>query len=283
MRGGDAQRAQYLGDRLEVPGHRRTTRSTTRVGPAGDRTESVFIELREARKAKRGEVYKRRRFMAVSLLVLGAVALVFAVFVQTKAADTAARAVPIDPNNAGPATVLAEVAGVGISTPIRPVSLTGIGYHPEGEALAAMEPRGENLSANVVLGLLSRGETLERINYYVMDAAGRGGPQTGAVDVGATTGTTVYTPVSGTVTAIRPDPMVQNANVIEIKPAANPDVRVSVALVRSDGEAGVNDDVKAGKTELGTVADSAEVLDPQLSSYTADAGNHVTITVSESG
>src|SRR5215212_4314558 len=273
MRGGDAQRAQYLGDRLEVPGHRRTTRSTTRVGPAGDRTESVFIELREARKAKRGEVYKRRRFMAVSLLVLGAVALVVAVFVQTKAADTAARAVPIDPNNAGPATVLAEAAGVGISTPIRPVSLTGIGYHPEGE----------NLSANVVLGLLSGGETPEKINYYVMDAAGRGGPQTGAVDVGATTGTTVHTPVSGTVTAIRPDPMVQNANVIEIKPAANPDVRVSVALVRSDGEAGVNDDVKAGKTELGTVADSAEVLDPQLSSYTADAGNHVTITVSESG
>jgi hypothetical protein len=221
--------------------------------------------------------------MAVSLLVLGAVALVFAVFVQTKAADTAARAVPIDPTDAGPATVLAEAAGVGISTPIRPVSLTGIGYHPEGETLAAMEPRGENLSANVVLGLLSRGETPERINYYVMDAAGRGGPQTGAVDVGATTGTTVYTPVSGTVTAIRPDPMVQNANVIEIKPDANPDVRVSVALVRSDGEAGVNDDVKAGKTELGTVADSAEVLDPQLSSYTADAGNHVTITVSESG
>jgi hypothetical protein len=31
------------------------------------------------------------------------------------------------------------------------------------------------------------------------------------------------------------------------------------------------------------VADSAEVLDPQLSSYTADAGNHVTVTVSESG
>jgi hypothetical protein len=283
MRGGNAQRAQYLGDRLEVPGHRRTTRSTTRAGPAGDRTESVFIELREARKAKRGEVYKRRRFIAVSLLVLGAVALIFAVFVQTKAANTAARAVPIDPNKAGPATVLAEAAGVGISTPIRPVSLTGIGYHPEGETLTAMEPRGENLSANVVLGLLSRGETPEKINYYVMDAAGRGGPQTGAVDVGATTGTTVYTPVSGTVTAIRPDPMVQNANVIEIKPAANPDVRVSVALVRSDGEAGVNDEVKAGKTELGTVADSAEVLDPQLSSYTADAGNHVTITVSESG
>jgi hypothetical protein len=221
--------------------------------------------------------------MAVSLLVLGAVALVFAVFVQTKAADTAERAVPIDPNNAGPATVLAEASGVSISTPIRPASLTGLGYHPEGESLAAMEPRGKNLSANVVLGLLSRGETPERIHYYVMDAAGRGGPQTGAVDVGAATGTTVYAPVTGTVTAIRPDPMVQNANVIEIKPDANPDVRISVALVLSYGEAGVNDSVTAGKTELGTVADSAEVLDPQLSSYTADAGNHVTVTVSKSG
>lgn len=266
-----------------MPGHRRTTRRTARPGLAANLTESIFIELREARKAKRGEVYRRRRFMAVSLLVLGAVALVFAVFVQTKASDTSERAVPIDPNNAGPATVLAQASAVSISTPIRPASLTGLGYHPEGESLAAMEPRGKNLSANVVLGLLLSGETPERIHYYVMDAAGRGGPQTGAVDVGAATGTTVYTPVTGTVTAIRPDPMVQNANVIEIKPDANPDVRVSVALVRSDGEAGVNDSVTAGKTELGTVADSAEVLEPQLSSYTTDAGNHVTVYVSKSG
>jgi hypothetical protein len=31
------------------------------------------------------------------------------------------------------------------------------------------------------------------------------------------------------------------------------------------------------------VADSAEVLDPQLSSYTADTGNHVTVSISKSG
>ena len=280
MRGGNAQRAQHVGERREAPGPRRTARRTTqRAGsPVGN-----FIELREARKAKRDEVYKRRRLLAVSLLVLGAVALVFAVFVQTRASDTAERAVPIDPNNAGPDTVLAEAAGVSISTPIRPASLTGLGYHPEGESLAGMEPRGKNLSANAVFGLFSRGETPENIHYYVMDAAGRGGPQTGALDVGAGTGTTVYAPVTGSVTAIRPDPMVQNANVIEIKPDTNPNVRVNVSLVRSDGGAGVNDYVTAGITELGTVADSAEVLDPQLSSYTTDAGNHVTVSVSKSG
>ena len=39
----------------------------------------------------------------------------------------------------------------------------------------------------------------------------------------------------------------------------------------------------AGMTELGTVADSAEILDPQLSSYISDAGNHVTISVPRVG
>jgi len=218
--------------------------------------------------------------MAALLLALGAVALVFAVFVQTRASGTTDTAVPIDPNNAGPDTVLAEALGVGISTPIRPASLSGLGYHPEGESLATMEPRGKNLSANAVLGLLSRGETPEEIHYYLMDAAGREGPKTGALDVGAATGTTVYAPVTGTITAIRPDPMVENANVVEIKPDANPNVRVNVSLVQGDGDAGVNDYVTAGITELGTVADSAKVLDPQLSSYTTDAGNHVTVSVS---
>src|SRR5919107_3708329 len=242
MRGVNAQRAQHVGDRREASGPRRITGRTTRQDRAELRPGNNFVELREARKAKRGEVYRRRRFMAISLLVLGAVALVVAVFVQTRAADTAERAVPIDPNNAGPDTVLAEAAEVDISTPIRPASLTGLGYHPEGESLAAMEPRGKNLSANALVGLLSRGETPEQIHYYVMDAAGRDGPQTGAIDIGATAGTTVYTPVTGTVTAIRPDPMVDDANVVEIKPDANPNVRVNVSLVQSDGNAGVNDD-----------------------------------------
>src|SRR5215210_7183463 len=129
MRGVNAQRAQHVGDRPGAPRPKRTPTKTSQPGakpgragsPAGD-----FVELREARKAKRGEVYRRRRLMAALLLALGALALIFAVFVQTRASDTAERAVPIDPNNAGPDTVLAEAAGVSISTPIRPASLTGL-------------------------------------------------------------------------------------------------------------------------------------------------------------
>jgi hypothetical protein len=216
--------------------------------------------------------------MAVCLLFSFALALVFAVLVQTP--DTTEHAVPIDPGNAGPDTVLAGAAGVEISTPIRPESLTGLGYHPEGESLVEMVPRGENLSANPLLDLFANETTPEKIHYHMMDAAGRTGPQTGALDVGAAAGTTVYAPVTGMVTAIRPDPMVQGANVVEIKPDANPNIRVTVSLVMSrEGSPGVTNRVTAGMTELGTVANSAEILDPQLSSYTSDSGNHVTISV----
>jgi hypothetical protein len=282
MRGGNVQKAGYVGQRREDPSAPRANlRSVTRTHQPSRRA-GLLAERREAHKANKVSVYRRRRIMAVGLFLSFALALVFAVLVQ--APDAAERAVPIDPGNAAPDTVLAEAAGVEISTPIRPESLTGLGYHPEGESLAEMAPRGENLSANPLVGLFANGSTPEEIHYYVMDAAGRAGPRTGALDVGAQAGTTVYAPVTGMVTAIRPDPMVQGANVVEIKPDDNANIRVTVSLVQSDeANAGVTSSVTAGLTEIGTVADSAEILDPQLSSYISDAGNHVTVSVPRVG
>ncbi len=286
MRGGKAQETQRVEERrrpVPRPG-RGGPRLAQRRPQSGRSAVGRLTELREARKTEHDAgVYRRRRLMAISLLILGALALVFAVLVQTQASGATERAVPIDPNNAGPDTVLAEAAGVGISTPVRPANLTGLGYHPEGGSLVAMAPRGENRSKNALLGLVSNGETPEDINYNIMDDAGRDGPGTGALDVGAGSGSTAYAPVTGSVTSIRPDPTVEGANIVEIKPDANPDVRVNVALVQSDGGAGVNDRVVAGMTRLGAVADSAKVLDPQLSTYTADSGNHITVTVSRVG
>ncbi|MBA2509857.1 MAG: hypothetical protein H0V28_00090 [Rubrobacteraceae bacterium] len=286
MRGEKAQEAQRVEERRRpVPrSGRGGPRLAQRRPQSGRSAVGRLTELREARKTEHDAgVYRRRQLMAISLLILGALALVFAVLVQTQASGATERAVPIDPNNAGPDTVLAEAAGVGISTPVRPANLTGLGYHPEGGSLVAMAPRGENRSKNALLGLVSNGETPEDINYNIMDDAGRDGPGTGALDVGAGSGSTAYAPVTGSVTSIRPDPTVEGANIVEIKPDANPDVRVNVALVQSDGGAGVNDRVVAGMTRLGAVADSAKVLDPQLSTYTADSGNHVTVTVSRVG
>ena len=232
-------------------------------------------------------MYRRRRISAVAVVLLGGLALVLAAFAQAPGARD--RALPIDPNYAGPDAVLAEVTGVGvsspmgISSPIRPEDLTGLGYHPEGESLLEMSPRGKNLSGNPLFGLFASDSTPEKIQYYLMDPASRQGPQTGALDVGAEVKTAVYAPVTGTVTAIRPDPVLQEgAKVVEIKPADNPNIRVSVSLVQEiEGEVGPKSPVAAGMTRLGSVADAGEILKPQLAFYTSDAGNHVTVSASK--
>ncbi|HLL38271.1 MAG TPA: hypothetical protein VK357_01220 [Rubrobacteraceae bacterium] len=226
-------------------------------------------------------MYLRRRMLAVSVIVLlGVLALVPAAFMQSSGASE--RALPIDPNNAGPDAVLAEVAGVAVSSPVRPEDVTGLGYHPEGESLVEMSPRGNNLSANPLLGLFASDSSPERVQYYLMDPARRLGPRTGALDVGAEAGRSVYAPATGTVTAIRPDPVLkENASVVEIKPAENPNIRVSVSLVQDiSSEVGPKTSVTAGITELGSVADSAKILRPQLADYTSDTGNHVTVSAS---
>ena len=86
----------------EAPGVPRKDQQPGATQRTGERAAGNFVELREARKAKRGEVYRRRRLMAVALLVLGAVALVFAVFVQTRASDTARARGPHRPEQRGP-------------------------------------------------------------------------------------------------------------------------------------------------------------------------------------
>jgi hypothetical protein len=183
-----------------------------------------------------------------------------------------------------PDAVLAEASGVRISTPVRPEDLTALGYHPEGESLLGLSPRGRNLSGTGLLGLFGVGSTPEEIEYHLMSPADRPGPRTGALDVGAEAGTPVYAPVDGQITAIRPDPVLpEGANIVEIRPAGNPDLRVSVSLVHEIREnISPKTPVEAGKTELGSVADSARVLEPQLAVEVPESepGNHVTVSVS---
>ncbi|MEJ7631639.1 MAG: hypothetical protein WKF28_03980 [Rubrobacteraceae bacterium] len=241
---------------------------------------SARLNARRNQAEQRTTRFRRRRTLVIVALVLGTLALVVAMFAQSSP-GAAENNLPIDPNVANPDAVLAEVEGVGISTPIRPAGLTGLGYHPEGETFLELSPRGESLSANPLVDLVAMDSTPEKIQYHVMDRVERAGPMTGALDVGAEAGSTVYSPVSGVITSIRPDPMVEGANVVEIKPREDPNVRVTVSLVNDiSSDTGVATPVTAGMTELGSVADSAAVLDPQLSSYTGDAGNHVSVSAS---
>jgi hypothetical protein len=280
MRGGSTSRAQHAGvgsssNANAVPNRRRP------VPERGEAPQQAW--RRPARKAHNSGVYARRRMLAVSVVLLGVLALVFAAFAQTS--ESGGESFPIDPNNAGPDAVLAEVAGVGISSPVRPEDVTGLGYHPEGESLVEMSPRGKNLTGNPLLGLFTNDSGPEKIQYHLMDPARRQGPQTGALDVGAEAGAAVYAPVTGTVTAIRPDPALQeDASVVEVKPTENPDVRISISLVQGiSSEVGPKSPVTAGITQLGSVADSAGVLRPQLADYVSESGNHVTVSATRTG
>lgn len=284
MRGGNAQKAQHVGHRLSDDAHATPNRYkpiSRREDTGGPQAGRPLNHWRARGKPKGTGVYLRRRMLAVSVIVLlGILALVPAAFMQSSGASE--RALPIDPNNAGPNAVLAEVAGVAVSSPVRPEDVTGLGYHPEGESLVEMSPRGSNLSANPLLGLFANDSSPERVQYYLMDPARRLGPHTGALDVGAEAGRPVYAPVTGTVTAIRPDPVLkENASIVEIKPTENPNIRVSVSLVQDiSSEVGPKTSVTAGITEFGSVADSAKILRPQLADHTSDTGNHVTVSAS---
>lgn len=286
MRGNYTQKTQHIGpgrslaQKSRRPRYERGTAPKYEIdleGVSSPRSKRQdFSKKRETRSTQNTNLYHRRRAMAVCLLILGLAALVFAVFAQTSV--TTEGELPIDPNTAAPDAVLATASETAISTPIRPVDIAALGYHPEGDSLLELTPRGENLSDTPLLNMFGSGETPEKIQYYMMDPAERSGPRTGAVDVGAEAGTTVYAPVTGTITAIRPDPAIRGANIVEIKSSENPNLRVSVSLVRDIvEETGVDTRVTAGMTELGAVADSADSLEPQLAGYTTGAGNHVTV------
>ena len=82
--------------------------------------------------------------------------------------------------------------------------------------------------------------------------------------------------------AIRPAPLLQdNAQMVVIKPAENPEVYISVSLVEDIAHrVGPDWPVVAGKTKLRSIVDSQRFLRPQLSSYVPGDGNHVTVSTS---
>jgi hypothetical protein len=253
----------------------RSDEDTRRYGEPKATLLSAILRIRNWRVGS-------RRSLVVLLALLGVLFLVVALVVSRAATGARTRETPLDLNSVGPDVVLAQVAGVDVTSPIPPEGLTALGYHPGGEDLLSMSPRGRSLDGNFLLRLFKDSTTSEKIWYHLMDPAGRPGPDTGALDVGAGAGTAVYAPVTGTVASIRPDPLLRDgADTVVIKPAENSEVFISVSLVKDIAPgAGPGWPVKAGETKLGSVVDSRQFLKPQLSSYVPGDGNHVTVSAS---
>jgi hypothetical protein len=94
-------------------------------------------------------------------------------------------------------------------------------------------------------------------------------------------GTDVYSPVDGTVVAIR-DQIVSGKVVgseIELRPASAPSLVVSIQNVRPDPVLSVGANVAAGSSKLGTVTNISRFERQALARYAAGGGNNVAVQV----
>ena len=167
---------------------------------------------------------------------------------------------------------------VRLQLPIYQLRLTAIGYHSAHDGALSLKPVGhqanEGLVQRIVHGIFGGGGGSPR--WYQL-----GGGGTSALDVGAPTASDVYSPVDGTVIAIRPFVVEGKpyGSEIDIQPQTAPSLVVAVTQLVADPALTVGTSVISGATKLGRVADLAAIERQALARYTNDAGNHVTVEV----
>jgi len=167
---------------------------------------------------------------------------------------------------------------VSLQLPVSQGRLTAIGYHSAHDGALSLKPIGhqanEGLVQRIVHGIFGGGGAAPR--WYQL-----GGGGTSAIDVGAPVGSDAYSPVDGTVVAIRPFVVEGKTygSEIGIQPQTAPSLVVAVTQLVADPALTVGTAVVSGATKLGRVADLAAIERQALARYTNDAGNHVTVEV----
>jgi hypothetical protein len=174
--------------------------------------------------------------------------------------------------------IVAQRGALSLQLPISQSRLTAIGYHTAGDGALSLGPVGhqanEGVVQRVVHGIFGGGGGSPK--WYSLAGGG-----TSALDVGAPIGSDVYSPVDGTVVAIRPFVVEgkKYGSEIDIQPQNAPSLVVAVTQLVADPALTVGTSVVSGATKLGRVADLAAIEHQALSRYTNDAGNHVTLEV----
>jgi len=237
------------------------------------------VERREARAARRA-----RRF---ALLVLLAAVLVVSLLVTAfggGATHAPPALSPASVEKAPPRTrpfpeIVAVRGAVRLQLPIAQSRVTAIGYHAANDGALTLTPSGHQANEGLV----------QRVVHAVFGGNGGGNPRwyelagggTSALDVGAHVGTSVYSPVDGTVVAITPFVVEGHhyGSEIDIEPQSSPSLVVAVSQVKADPALTVGSSVVSGATRLGSVVNLAVVEHQALARYTNDSGNHATVEV----
>jgi hypothetical protein len=240
------------------------------------------IPLAERRRLARQRRARRVGALVVLALVL-LVTLVLTAFgsspqrVRASIPAPAERLLPAGPPRP---QVVATVAGLHLQLPVSQPRVTAVGYHAAPDSALPLRPAGSRGNRSFVARLWHRiaGGGTGGPRWYQLPGDGRGAP-TSVLDVGASPGTDVYSPVDATVVGI--DTYVLDGRrrgvQLDLQPVDSPSLVVSVTRLRADPALTVGDSLQAGTSRLGTVLDLSGVEQQELARYTQDAGNHVSI------
>ncbi len=201
--------------------------------------------------------------------------------VQSAQVVPASRLLPAGPPSP---QVVATEGTLRLQLPVARSQVTAIGYHGAGDSSLPLKPVGrqgnQGFFSRVVHAIFGGGGG--GLAYYTLE--GGTGPSTGELDVGASAGTDVYSPVDGTIVGLTPYLLDGTAygQRIEIQPSDAPSVVVALTNLNPDPSLTVGSTVASATSRLGTVVDLSRVERQALARYTQDAGNHVSISVQPS-
>jgi hypothetical protein len=220
----------------------------------------------------------------ILVVAIGLVTLLLSAFggsgtpVQQAAPASASRLLPAGPPQP---LIVARVGALHLQLPVSQSRVTAIGYQGGSVGAMALSPLGTQVNQ----GLLKRavhkifGGSSGRPRWYQLP--GGVGPGSSAINIGAPTGTDVYSPVDGLIVSI--DDVVLNGRTygtrIDIQPSGAPSLVVTVSHVRIDPSLAVGSPVTSAGSKLGTVVDFSRAERQALSRYTNDSGNHVVVEV----
>jgi hypothetical protein len=226
----------------------------------------------------------RRLAVLIALAVIALVTVLLSAFggtgkaVQSAPPASASRLLPAGPPQP---EIVARLGSLHLQLPVSQSRVTAIGYQGGGDGALQLTALGTQANQGLIKRVVRSvfGGSSGHPRWYQLP--GGTGPSLSSIDIGAPSGTDVYSPVDGTIVAI--DDVVLNnqpyGSRIDIQPTGAPSLVVSVSHVRVDPSLVVGSPVSAVGSKLGSIIDFTHVERQSLARYTNDSGNHVVVEV----
>ena len=234
------------------------------------------------RRVERREVRAARRTRQFALLIVLAIVLVIALALSafggsSRPLQRLAAVSAVGNKQTKPFPQIVALHGaVRLQMPVVQGLATAIGYHSSSDSGITLKPLGHQGNEGTIQSFFHKifGGGGGHPTWYQLD-----GGATSALDVGAPPGTSVFSPVDGTVVGVTPFVVAGHrfGSQIDIEPQSAPSLIVSITQLRPDPSIKVGNNVVSGATRIGVVVDLAKVEKQALARYTNDAGNHVSI------